>query len=85
MAFRPTVLTMEEAADTVRTGLQALAGGETEFDLASLQRFDSAAVTALLAWQRAAGAGGKSLRIMNRPAGLDSLARLYGVDHLLHR
>ncbi len=85
MAFCPVALTMDEAAGTVHGGLQALAAGETEFDLASLQRFDSAAVAALLAWQRAATSSGLSLRFTNRPAGLDSLARLYGVDHLLHR
>ena len=84
MAFRPTELTMDSAAGTVRAGLQALAAGDTEVDLASLQRFDSTAVAALLEWQRAAAAAGQRLRITNRPDGLDSLARLYGVDHLLH-
>ena len=85
MAFRPDALTMDEAAAAVRGGLQALAAGEAEFDFGSLQRFDSAAVAALLAWQRAAASRGLTLRFTNRPAGLESLARLYGVDHLLHR
>ena len=84
MAFSPASLTMEDAAATVRAGLQALAGGETAIDLASLQRFDSSAVAALLEWQRAAASRGVTLQITHLPAGLDSLARLYGVAHLLH-
>jgi phospholipid transport system transporter-binding protein len=85
MAFAPTTLTLSEAADVVRDGLQALAAGETGIDLGSLKRFDSTAVAALLEWQRAAEAGGATLHVSNVPAGLDSLARLYGVAHLLHR
>ncbi len=85
MAFAPESLTMADAAAVVRAGLQAVAAGETQIDLASLQRFDSTAVAALLEWQRAASAGGATLQIANLPEGIDSLARLYGVAHLLHR
>ncbi len=85
MAFAPASLTLDEAADTVSAGLQQLAAGETDIDLGSLQRFDSSAVAALLEWQRAAAKRGATLRIINLPDGLDSLARLYGVAHLLPR
>ena len=84
MAFAPVSLTMDEAAATLRAGLQALAGGESTIDLASLHRFDSSAVAALLEWQRAAASRGVTLTLTNLPAGLLSLARLYGVAHLLH-
>ncbi len=83
MNFAPTVLTQAEAGDVVRAGMQALASGVTEIDLSGLQRFDSTAVAALLAWRRAAAARGVSLQIAGIPAGLDSLAQLYGVSHLL--
>jgi phospholipid transport system transporter-binding protein len=84
MAFAPVSLTMDEAAATVRAGLQALAGGESTIDLASLHHFDSSAVAALLEWQRAAASRDATLTLSNPPEGLRSLARLYGVDHLLH-
>ncbi len=83
MAFSPTALTLAEAADVVRDGLQALASGITDIDLGALQRFDSTAVAALLEWRRAAAARGAVLRFANLPEGLESLARLYGVAHLL--
>ena len=83
MNFAPTVLTQAEAGDVVRAGLQALASGVTEIELGGLQRFDSTAVAALLEWRREAAARGVSLQISGMPAGLDSLARLYGVSHLL--
>ena len=85
MAFCPASLTLEDAAGTVSAGLQALAAGETGIDLASLQRFDSSAVAVLLEWQRAATASGKTLQVSNLPEGMVSLARLYGVAHLLDR
>ncbi|MEY3899024.1 MAG: hypothetical protein RI962_179, partial [Pseudomonadota bacterium] len=40
-------------------------------------------IAVLLAWQRAARAAGKTLHISRLPAGLASLATLYGVDRLL--
>ncbi len=84
MNFAPTVLTQAEAADVVRAGLQALAEGASGVDLGGLQRFDSAAIAALLAWRRAAAARGVPLQVTGMPDGLESLARVYGVSHLLH-
>jgi phospholipid transport system transporter-binding protein len=48
-----------------------------------MERFDSAAVATLLVWRRAAQSAGLSLRIASVPAGLQSLADLYGVAELL--
>jgi phospholipid transport system transporter-binding protein len=84
MAFSPTALTFCEAADVLQAGLQAISAGETEIDLQHLQRFDSSAVAALLAWHRQAVAQGAPLRVANLPQGLESLARVYGVASLLH-
>ena len=83
MAFSPTVLTFAEAADVLQAGLQAIAGGETEIDLQQLQRFDSTAVAALLAWQRQAAAQRVPLRVAHLPPGLESLAKVYGVAALI--
>ncbi len=85
MPFAPTLLTMNEAETVLAQGLQLLATGDTEIDLGELQHFDSAAVATLLAWQREASTLGKTLRITQLPPGLESLAKLYGVDHLLLR
>jgi phospholipid transport system transporter-binding protein len=85
MPFAPTTLTMDEAETVLAQGLQAIAAGETQIDLGALQQFDSAAVATLLAWQRASSKMGKTLRIAQLPPGLESLAKLYGVDQLLPR
>lgn len=83
MAFAPTALTFAEAADVLQAGLQAIVGGETEIDLQHLQRFDSTAVAALLAWHRQAVGQGVPLRVANLPQGLESLAQVYGVASLI--
>ncbi len=64
-------------------GLAAMTAGETEIDLQQLQRFDSSAIAALLAWQRRAAEQGRPLRVANLPPGLASLARVYGVAELI--
>ena len=85
MPFAPKQLTMADADTVLSQGLSAIAGGDTEIDLGSLQHFDSSAVAALLAWQRAAHDAGITLHVAHLPPGLASLARLYGVDQLLPR
>ena len=85
MAFAPTRLDMDGADTVLAQGLSAIATGETVIDLSALQQFDSAAVAALLAWQRTAAEAGTALRVVHPPAGIASLAKLYGVDHLLPR
>ncbi|MEO0314166.1 MAG: hypothetical protein RI928_622 [Pseudomonadota bacterium] len=83
MAYFPISLTMQDAGSGLQPGLDAIRGGTTDIDLSRLERFDSAAVAALLAWRRAAQSAGLSLRIAGAPAGLRSLANLYGVAELL--
>ena len=74
---------MADASMALDGGMQAIAQGDTEIDLSQLASFDSSAVSAVLAWQRAAAGRGMMLRIHGMPAGLRSLAQLYGVDTLL--
>ncbi len=83
MAFAPTSLTKTEAPEVLQAGLSAIAQGATEIDLQHLKHFDSSAVAALLAWRRAAEAAAIQLRLLSLPAGLNSLAGLYGVNELL--
>ena len=83
MTYFPTSLTMQDAALGLQPGLEAIRSGSADIDLSRLERFDSAAVAALLAWRRAAQSAGLSLRIAGAPAGLRSLANLYGVAELL--
>lgn len=82
--FRPApVLTLANARSVLDAGLRAVAGGQTEIDLAGLSTVDSSAIATLLAWQRAARRDGKRLVFRNFPANLLSLGALYGVNGLL--
>jgi phospholipid transport system transporter-binding protein len=83
VAYFPSSLTMQDAGSGLQPGLDAIRSGTADIDLSRLERFDSAAVAALLVWQRAAQSAGLSLRIGGVPAGLRSLANLYGVAELL--
>ncbi len=83
--FQPTLtLTVNNAKTALETGLSAIAGGQTEIDLAQLTEVDSAAVATLIAWRRAALERGAPLTFKNPSANLQSLAELYGVAELLH-
>ena len=76
-------LTAYNAETALQAGLQAIATGQREMDLAQLGTVDSAAVATLLAWKRAAAQQGVSLAFHHMPANLQSLADLYGVGELL--
>lgn len=52
-------------------------------DLAGVTEVDSSAVSLLLEWQREAERNGRSIRFLNLPGNLKSLAKLYGVTELL--
>lgn len=82
--FQPSAtLTADNAETALKAGLQAIASGQTEMDLAQLTTVDSAAVAALLAWKRAAAERGAALSFHHIPPNLRSLADLYGVSELL--
>ena len=80
-------LTMERASAATESGLKALgkirSGQEVVIDLSGLIEADSSALAALLAWQRAVALSGGSVRIQQAPAGLQSIARVYGAESLL--
>lgn len=63
-----------------RTGSGA---AEWVLDASPLQRFDSCALAVILAVRREAQAQGASVRLVQAPERLQSLARLYGIDSLV--
>lgn len=76
-------LTMATVPALYKTGMQILTDGDLLVDLAQVASVDSAAVSMLLSWSRAAQAKQRSLRVENLPADLLSLANLYGVAEML--
>lgn len=75
-------LTHASATAALAAGCARIEAGATAVDCAALTQFDSSALAVLLAWRREAQARGRALEILNVPAGLASLAQVYGVDTL---
>lgn len=76
-------LVMSTVPALYEAGLQHLSDADMEVDLAKVEMVDSAALSMLLGWLRAAQAKNRSLRVTNLPANLLSLANLYGVAEML--
>lgn len=76
-------LTMSTVPALYETGLKHLATEDLLVDFAKVEAVDSAAVSMLLGWSRAAQRNNRSLRVANMPDDLLSLAHLYGVDQML--
>lgn len=58
-------------------------GGAVVLDAAAVRRFDSAALALLLECRRLALASQRTLEVQHLPAGLQSMAHVYGVDGVL--
>jgi phospholipid transport system transporter-binding protein len=76
-------ITVANATAALAQGVDALRAGQTVFDLRNVQTVDSAAVSVMLAWQRAARDAGVTLELRNLPPMLRSLTKLYGVCELV--
>lgn len=76
-------VTMDTVPAIFEQGLRHLNSEDLLVDCSQIETLDSAAVSMLLAWERAAQRGQRSLQIINVPENLLSLARLYGVEDLL--
>lgn len=74
---------MNNAAQIAAAGIEAIRAGDATFDLSAVRTCDSSAVAVVLAWQREAQARGARLQLSGLPAGLASLATVYGVAPLL--
>ena len=86
MLVLPPELTHRQASACLRLllqGLQALQGPRLVVDAGPLAVFDSAALAVLLECRREALIRGKDFAVKGLPAGLASMAGLYGVDGLL--
>lgn len=76
-------MVVPNARGLLDAGRAALRTGNETVDLAAVAEADSSALAVLLGWRRAADAAGQRLSFVNVPAGLRSLAELYGVFDLL--
>jgi phospholipid transport system transporter-binding protein len=76
-------LTMETVPAIFAVGLQHLASENMRVDFSRVEAVDSAAVSLLLGWARAASRYRHDLRVTGLPDDLRSLAQLYGVVELL--
>lgn len=83
MKLDVAAISNENAAALLAAGIEAIRAGDADFDLSAVRQVDSSAVALLLAWQREAQARGARLALFNVPAGLVSLAKLYGVDEFV--
>jgi phospholipid transport system transporter-binding protein len=76
-------MTMSGASALLAEGETAIASTAAAFDLAAVTDMDSSCLAVVFGWMRAAKAGGKTLRLLNPPQNLLSLAAVYGVAELL--
>jgi len=76
-------LTIATVPALFETGLQHLSSEDLLVDFSQVEAVDSAAVSMLLGWTRAAQRGQHNLRVIGLPDDLLSLARLYGVAEML--
>jgi len=76
-------MTMADAAALLAEGEAAIASSASTFDLAAVTEMDSSCLAVVFGWMRAAKAAGKSLRLVNLPPNLLSLAAVYDVADLL--
>ena len=74
---------LETALALREDGLRLFTAQEVTLDLSGVTEVDSAAVSLLFEWRRAALAAGRSIRYVKLPGNLISLARLYGVTELV--
>ena len=76
-------MTMPAAAGLLAEGEAAIASADPVFDLAAVTEMDSSCLAVVFGWMRAAKAAGKTLRLVNPPQNLLSLAAVYDVADLL--
>ena len=84
ISFAPQgALTMFTSTAALAEGRRMALKGPLLVDLGAVTAADSAALALVLDWVRAARGAGQTITVRNLPAGLASLAALYGVDSLL--
>jgi phospholipid transport system transporter-binding protein len=78
-------LTIATVPALFATGLQHLTSEDMLVDFSGVESVDSAAISLLLGWLRAAQRSQHTLSVTGLPDDLLSLAQLYGVAELLPR
>lgn len=76
-------ITIENVVPLLAEGNGLFTAAQATVDLAGVAEVDSSALSLLLEWRREAARNGRSIRYLNLPANLKSLAELYGVTELL--
>jgi phospholipid transport system transporter-binding protein len=76
-------VTLDSVVSLLAQGNGLFTAQQVVVDLAAVTEVDSSALSLLLEWRREAGRNGRSVRYLNLPANLTSLAELYGVTELL--
>ena len=76
-------ITIGNASAVLAESARLFTGPTTIVDLGAVTAVDSAAVSLLLEWRRAAARANRHVEFVNLPHSLKSLADLYGVSHLL--
>jgi phospholipid transport system transporter-binding protein len=74
---------MDSMASAKSSGLEAIAQGETDFNLAPMTDVDSSAIALLLAWRRAARVRKTKLKLEGAAPAVLELASVYEVTDLL--
>ena len=74
---------MANVETLLEEGSRQITGSQVTIDLAGVTEVDSSALSLLLEWRRQALRAGRTLRYVNLPANLRSLAELYGVTEFL--
>jgi phospholipid transport system transporter-binding protein len=76
-------LTMVNARTLLEEGRSAMQSGEVIFDFSRVEEADSSALAVMFGWLRAADTSRAHVKFAHIPAGVRSLAELYGVADLL--
>ena len=78
-----SAMTLVGAKSLLAEGVEIISGPVSTFDLAEVTEVDSSGLAVVFGWLREAKRLGKSIRIVNVPQNLSSLAEVYGVKDLL--
>lgn len=76
-------ITLASVVALLARGNELFTTSEVAVDLAAVTEVDSSALSLLLEWRREAVRNGRSIRYVNLPSNLKSLAELYGITELL--
>ena len=77
-------VTFQNVVTLLAQGNGLFTAPQLTIDLEGVTEVDSSAVSLLLEWRRVAEHHGRSIRFVNLPGNLMSLARLYGVTEMLN-